>query len=495
MAAGCLPLELQQDIFSLLDSRSFHAARCVCKWWRYASLNYTTLSIQLQKLPIRPAIDTIAASPQKLHTLINQAAHRLMFGLHVTREQEVFGSLQSAWKLPVRPKMAASSDGTKMVTVYDRAVTLFDVSGSQPIPLLQRQLNGLRANISHKQDCPWVRVTALSHHELALSSDGRLLVVALDQTIQIYDLSEDGEIEPVNGYLKQARGDCISAIEFEQKDYMLRVCLSAHGAVLYLGSPDSGGTATADISHWRSELGLNHTFLNSVLLTVNSGGPSTTQFSGIQLLRQFKNGYLFGAQKHRGGASSRYVLGHIRCSTNPRFLAPTAEHASITELASLESFLSSCDYALNELADTGMGGWDNMPCAHEHHPRFALSGDLLVVAERDKKSVRPMPHWTQLFLYRVPSEHRMSRMLEKFAPLKAEEPGLFTSQQQIWSADEVEVVGEPEQRVARIPLCLGSFPGALKLVELAKTTYDKQPAHNLKITTEETTKVWNLRDM
>ena len=454
------------------------------------------LSNQVQKLPIRPAIDMKATSPQKLQLLFNEAAHRLMFGLQVTREHEIFGALQSAWKLPVRPKMAASSDGTKMVTIYDRAVTLFDVSGFQPIPLFQRQLNNLRASVSCMQECPWMRVTALSRHELGLSSDGRLLAVALDQTIQIYDLSEDGESEPVNGYLKQARGDSISAIEFEQDDYTLRVCLSGKGAVLYLGSPRTARTTGADISHWRSKFGLEHTFLNSVLLNLNSGMPSTAQIAGIQLLRPFKNGYLFGAQKHRGGISSRYLIGHMECFTDPQTSALTAAHARITELATLESFLSSCDYALNELADTGMGGWDNMPCAHEHHPRFALAGDLLVVAERDKKSVRPMPKWTQLFLYRVPSEHRLSGMLEKVDSPEKDKPEASPGRQQARPvSSEVEAVDEPKHSVARIPLCLGSVPGEVRDIGFARTSLDNQPTYALKVMTEETTKAWNLVDM
>jgi hypothetical protein len=341
-----------------------------------------------------------------------------------------------------------------------------------------------------------MRVTALSHHELALSSDGRLLAVALDQTIQIYDLSENGESESVNGYLKQARGDCISAIEFEQNDYTLRVCLSGKGAVLYLGSPKNSSTSGADISHWRSKLGLDHTFLNSVLLTFNSDTPSTAQISGIQLLRPFKNGYLFGAQKHRGGVSSRYIIGHMECSTDPRTLALTGANARITELATLESFLSSCDYTSSGLADTGMGGWDNMPCAHEHHPRFALAGDLLLVAEREKKSVRPMPKWTQLFLYRVPSEHRLSGMLEKVDPLENEKPEVSPEEQQARSASsQGEAVDEPKHSVVRIPLCLGSVPGEVRDIGFAKTSLDNQPAYALKVTTEESTKAWNLVDM
>lgn len=494
MAATGLPLELQQQIFSLLDSRSFHAARSVCRWWRYASLNYTTLSDQLQKLPIRPAIDIKATSPQELQLLINQAGHRLMFGLQVSREQEVFGTLQSAWKLPVRPKMAASSDGTKMVTIYDRTVTLFDVSGSNPTSLLQRPLNGLVGNVS-MEECLWARVTALSRHELALSSDGRLLAIALHQTIQIYDLSKNGDIEPVNGHLKQARGDCISAIEFEQDNHTLRVCLSGQGAVLYLGSPENAGTVLADMSHWRSKLGLQHAFLNSVLLTMNSDTPSTAQIAGIQLLRPLKGGYLFGAQKHRGGASSRYLLGHMKCFTDPRTLIFTAEHGSVTELASLESFLSSFDYASNKLFGTGMGGWDNMPCAHEHHSRFGLSGDLLVVAERDKKSVRSLPNWTQLFVYRIPSQRVMSQMLENVDAQRDKKPRVSAAQEAGPSVpSEVEVIHAPTHTVARIPLCLGRVPGRIRDIQLVKTSLEKQPAYTLKVMTEEATRVWNLVD-
>jgi hypothetical protein len=37
MAATSLPLELQQQIFTFLDPRSFNAARSVCRYWHFAS--------------------------------------------------------------------------------------------------------------------------------------------------------------------------------------------------------------------------------------------------------------------------------------------------------------------------------------------------------------------------------------------------------------------------------------------------------------------------
>jgi hypothetical protein len=185
----------------------------------------------------------------------------------------------------------------------------------------------------------------------------------------------------------------------------------------------------------------------------------------------------------------------MKSSTNPFTSTQTAEYGSVTELAALESFMGSRDYAMRELSDLGMGGWETMPGAHELHPRFAVSGDLLVVAERDKKSVRSGSTWTQLFLYRVPSERRISAMLEEVDTIKDEDIKAFVEG---WSdrraMNDVEAAEKIQHNVARIPHCLGGMVGEVTDIEFTNVGSGGQRSRRLKVATEETTKVWSFVD-
>ena len=73
MGATRLPLELQQQIFSFLDTKSFYAARNACKWWRFASDDAVTLSRQLKKLPIHPPVEPWKCSSHELQCLFHEA--------------------------------------------------------------------------------------------------------------------------------------------------------------------------------------------------------------------------------------------------------------------------------------------------------------------------------------------------------------------------------------------------------------------------------------
>ena len=90
-----------------------------------------------------------------------------------------------------------------------------------------------------------------SDHELALSSDGRLPAVALERTIQIYDLSAEPNSVIVNEHISSTAGLCICDVDFEQNNHVLWVRLSGKGAVLYLGTPQLNGknVENASIEH------------------------------------------------------------------------------------------------------------------------------------------------------------------------------------------------------------------------------------------------------
>ncbi|KAI7221788.1 hypothetical protein KC333_g1555 [Hortaea werneckii] len=512
MGSTRLPLELQQHVFSYLDPKSFWAARNVCKWWRFASVDAVTLARQLRKLPILPPADAAQLTPREMHDLFAEASYTLMLGMQVKRGADEEGTMSAPQRQGffAGPRVTATSSGTRTVTINDRMIALFDTAGDTPRLLTQRPLNDLKETVGNG---PWLKVTPSSYHELALSSDGNLLAIAQERTIQIYDLSAEPDSFTVNEYIPSAAGHYICGLDFEQVDHVLRVRLSGKGAVLYLGTPPSDPYSKgehqqqqkADIWHWKSKAGLRHVFLDSTLLSLRSTDTSGSEsgstdpdarLSGIQLLRPFEQGYLLGAQKHGRKESSHYVLAHVQCSSpssttttiDPSSSPPSVEPTTVTLLARLESFLSAWDYTLNGSSDSsssssssgGMGRWENMPSCHEHHPSYALSTDmrLLVLAERDKKRIRPV-QLSQLFVYRLPGERRLVARLRRGQRWEEEEErrddggGVVRS---LPSDAGDEVLGDWEVRkgrkkkhaVARIPLCLSTIQGAvneLRLVE------------------------------
>ncbi|KAI6908493.1 hypothetical protein D0869_01664 [Hortaea werneckii] len=525
MGSTRLPLELQQHVFSYLDPKSFWAARNVCKWWRFASVDAVTLARQLRKLPILPPADAGQLTPREMHDLFAEASYTLMLGLQVKRGADEEGTMSAPQRQGffAGPRVTATSSGTRTVTINDRMIALFDTAGDTPRLLTQRPLNDLKETVGNG---PWLKVTASSYHELALSSDGNLLAIAQERTIQIYDLSAEPDSFTVNEYIPSAAGHYICGLDFEQNDHVLRVRLSGKGAVLYLGTPpldpDSKSKhhqqQKADIWHWKSKAGLRHVFLDSTLLslrsnhTIGSESGSTdpvSRLSGIQLLRPFEQGYLLGAQKHGRKESSHYVLAHVQCSTpssttttDPSSFSPssppTVEPTTITLLARLESFLSAWDYTLNGTSDSsssssssgGMGRWENMPSCHEHHPSYALSADmrLLVLAERDKKRIRPV-QLSQLFVYRLPGERRLVERLRRGQRREVEERkdgGVVVGSLPSDAGDEVlgdwEVkTGRERHAVARVPLCLSTIQGAVNELRLVEEGGGASSCHEEKV--------------
>ncbi|KXL48035.1 hypothetical protein M433DRAFT_3510 [Acidomyces richmondensis BFW] len=465
MGSTRLPLELQQLIYSFLDAESFHAARNVCKWWRYASVDTITLARQLKKLPILPSPDASTASPLELHHLFAEASYILMLGVRIERES-VIALNPPALQLG-GPKVIATTNGQWTVTLNNRQIALFDTTSKEPRLLCQRPLNDLRETIGNG---PWLKVGPTTYLEMALSSDGRLLAIAQERVVQIYDLAAPADSFTVNENIALAAGCYICGIDFEQHGHVLRVRLSSKGTVLYLGTPPSmaESRATANLEHWKSRRGLKHVFLDSSVLVpparVQDGHAS--RLSGLQLIRPFYDGFLFAAQHHGGDESSHYILGHVRCSTPHNPEALTAEPQGVTILAKLQSFLSAWNYTLNGSNEGGRGLWENMPSAHEHHPCFALSPDsrMLILGECDKKRVRPHP-LTQIFAYRLPPEGTWLQTLKEQERLRTGNWATRAS----WLAkletgqDDSCHRQRPEKKhaIGRIPLCISTVQGAV----------------------------------
>ena len=294
MAATKLPLEIQQQIFSMLDSKSFPNARGVCRYWRFASNGCLTLYQHLGRLPIRLAVELQHVNPRKLDLLFTQMAHRLMFGLVVSEGLSVAGALHPSCKLPVRPRTAASRDGKKSVALNDRTVTLFDTSGVSPVAIAQIQLHNFR---NLPVGCPGLRPSASAQHQLALTSNGSLLAVAMDRTIQIYNLLDRGNCRVVTRHFADASTQRVARLDFDQNDHMLRIQLTGGGTVLYLGSPGIDGITATEFSYWNSDCGLKHTFMDSSRFSVATNLGDGIRFSGVQLIRSVGDGFLFAAQR------------------------------------------------------------------------------------------------------------------------------------------------------------------------------------------------------
>ncbi|TKA74710.1 hypothetical protein B0A55_05102 [Friedmanniomyces simplex] len=510
MGSTRLPLELQQQIYSCLDTRSFHAARNVCKWWRFASLDAVTLSRQLHKLPVLPPASAGKSSPQEMQSLWSEAAHTLLLGTRVQRQQDLPGTTAMAQKLgfTLGPRVIMATKGDRTVTINDRTIALFDTSGGQPKVTMQRLLNDYTETVG---SAPWLRVAPTSYRELALSASGILLAVAHERTIQIYDLAARPDSIVVHEYIDSAAGHHICGLEFEQHDRVLRVSLSGKGAVLYLGTPaaEKLSNTTGTREHWSSKAGLSHVFLHSALLAINSQDNTSEhvgRLSGLQLLRPWQEGFLFAAQRHGGNESSHYVLAHIKCSVPGTTHELTAEPGSVAILARLESFLSAWDYTLNSKNESGMGLSENMPSAHEHHTTLALSPDsnMLVVAERNKKTIRPVP-LTQLFLYRLPGERRMLGLLEEQLRERSGEsatlPGVLgklETGRAYPRGRSGTTDGLMKYNVARIPLCLSTLRGAvseLKFEQVMDVDTGSARAFALTACTTEAVKGWTVTEL
>ncbi|KAM0722946.1 hypothetical protein Q7P37_001144 [Cladosporium fusiforme] len=515
MAATSLPLELQQQIFSCLDAKSFYAARSVCRYWHFASQDSVTLEKQLRKLPILPQPNARQSTAGELLKLFNDASHTLMLGMQVKREPGSSASVEAPRQQSFQsgPRICATTNGSRTVTLNDRQIALYDTSVTPSKLISTRPINDLKETVGSG---PWLKISPPANHDLALSSDGTLLAIAQERTIQIYDLLADADSFTVNQYITSASGHYICGLDFEQNDHVLRVQLSGKGAVLYCGAPpeDSESKATANLDHWKSKRGLRHTLLDTHVISLpeeDNSSDQTARLSGLQLLKPFHSGYLFAAQRHGGGNSSHYILGHVRTSAPDNTTALVAEPSSVTVLSRLESFLSAWDYTLHCLknAETGFGLWENMPSAHEHHPSFALASqaNLLILAENDKKRVRPTP-LAQLYAYRIPTEAQMATTittnirqregkwdsLATFLDRLEANQGERQRRISMKHDDFEEQAAKPEFKTGHVPICLGTVEGKLTDMKFEHdaVTGDQGRKHIFTVATDDTTRTWEL---
>ncbi|OQO12204.1 hypothetical protein B0A48_02845 [Cryoendolithus antarcticus] len=479
--AMSLPLELQQHIFDFLDSRTFAAARKVCRSWRFASTDSVTLERQLRKLPIAPPADVARETPRELARLYDEATRTLMLGMRVSRQPDLSQGTQP--ELHERIRTHGTSRGSRSVVVDDGSIDLYESTSSLHVLVKQRQLAEFEGLVSGG---PWLNTPPLASRHLALSRGGRLLAIAKERTIQIIDLLAEGNSSVVHTYGTWATGQSICGLAFEHDDYLLRVSWNDGGRVVYYGAVavNSASEECADMLHWKGRIGLKHIFVDTTKLVLPSVDLESSQehhrLAGLQLLQSAHSGFHFAAQQHGGGRSSHYVYGHIRVAQSGIDGASTIDCTSVTMLSHLDSYLSSMPYTLNcggSFADD-RGLWENMPSAHEHHPSYTLSSDgsLLLLAERSKKELRYHARM-QLFVYRLPSLKEIDYQLgqsqilhpnEAFiASFEARWGGLkrrrISMKYEDFEADcsALQPKEREMHRIGRLPICLGMALGSV----------------------------------
>jgi hypothetical protein len=461
-----LPLELQQQIFSYLDPWSFYASRNVCRYWKYASRDAVTLANQLGQLPIEPTTWVKKADSKRRESVYDEAARALMLGMRVKASTSTDDSLSARLD---KSKLALSKDGKRAVSLHDRTITHYDTTTSEPTIISTRPINDLRTAIGGG---PWFKCSPTSMYELALSSDGRMLAIALERTIQVYDLDTSADSWPVASYITSATGHYIAALDFEHNDSLLRVQLSNKGVVVYLGSPQE---SRPGLEHWQDKGGLKHAFLDASKLALPStepvnGIPAVSQrLAGLQLLRPFANGWLIAAQKHATNVQSgSYCLAYVPFSQIHRHVL-TAERA-VTVLEDLPVHLSEHIQHL----------WHDLPSAHINHPRFALSpnNSLLAMSENNSSSTPNTPSSNRVFLYRLPSSEKLVETLKPQHPL----------------LQKLEAEQGFKYQIKRLPTSLGSISG--KILNFSFESVDDSANSPLTVTavTDTGAMAWTLLD-
>ncbi|KAK6005340.1 hypothetical protein QM012_008119 [Aureobasidium pullulans] len=461
-----LPLELQQQIFSYLDPWSFYASRNVCRFWKYASRDAVTLANQLGQLPIEPTTWIKKADSKRRESVYDEAARALMLGMRIKASASTDDSLSTRLD---KTKLALSEDGKRAVSLHDRTITHYDTTTPEPTVISTRPINDLRTAMGGG---PWFKCSPTSMYELALSSDGRMLAIALERTIQVYDLNSSPDSWPMASYITSATGHYIAALDFEHNDSLLRVQLSNKGVVVYLGSPKD---ASPGLEHWQDKGGLKHAFLDASKLSLPQtdsvdGTPAVSQrLAGLQLLRPFANGWLVAAQKHATNVQSgSYCLAYVPFSQIHGHVL-TAERA-VTILEDLPVHLSEDIQHL----------WHDLPSAHINHPRFALSpnNSLLAMSESDATSTPTSSLANRVFLYRLPSTEKLMDTLKPQCPL----------------LKKLEAEQEFKYQIKRLPTSLGSISG--KILDFTFESVDSGVSSSLAVTavTDTSAMTWTLLD-
>jgi len=391
-----------------------------------------------------------------------------MLGLQITPSENDHKSLSQRLNAP---KIAVSSNGTRAATLNSRTITLHDMTQPDTPTLTSRPINDLHTAAGGG---PWFKCAPTSVYELALSADGNLLAIALERTIQIYDLADTSEDAwPVAAYIPSASGHYIAGLSFSHNDSLLRVELSNKATVVYLGTPSE---KQGDLAHWGSKSGLRHAFADSSKITTLVPGE---RIVGLQLLREMGEGYLFAAQRHApAGPPNSYVMGFLKVGMVHNHLPATQARATLL----VDLAISHPRKQELESIDT----WNVLPSGREQHPRFASSGDGRLLVFSEAKVTTEAVGSNNVFVYRVPGTETLKRALNE---TKKEQEQAATETATHETADEEKK--ETKHTVHRLPMHVGAIKGRVLAFDMLQTGAE---ACEVTITTEMGEKKWKLFD-
>ncbi|KAF2238193.1 hypothetical protein EV356DRAFT_507272 [Viridothelium virens] len=258
MAAASLPTELLQLTYDLLDPRDFYSARRVCRWWHQASNDVLILRKQLDNLPIiQPNDSNFRRDLEWCLTMFDKAAYVHMMGMRLER----YTDLDIAYSKKInKSKYAVSSNGSRVAALDSGLLTIYDATTEKCEIICEQATN---SNKWMSGPGPWFKSAPNASFELALSADNSLVAVALERTIQIYQLSTS-TVGPLCKWLSNACGDYVVAVEFAHNDRLLRLQLSK-GHVIYLGRP-SAPSHPDTFSYWQSAI--HQVYLDSAHLQI-----------------------------------------------------------------------------------------------------------------------------------------------------------------------------------------------------------------------------------
>ncbi|KAI9691818.1 MAG: hypothetical protein M1822_007890 [Bathelium mastoideum] len=241
MAAATLPTELLQLVYRFLDPPDFFSARRVCKWWRHTSDNTTVLHKQLDLLPVvQPCDPTLRQDLSWFRLVFNKVAYSHMMGMQLEKSSSI--ELAYARKIN-KSKFAVSGDGSRLAALDSGLMTVHNTTDDFRIVHAQ-PTNSYKWMLGPG---PWFKSAPNACFELGISADTSVVAIALERTVQIYELSSLAPI-PISKWLAPACGDYIVGVEFAFEDCLLRLQLSK-GHVVYLGEPGNRDRDT--FTYWQ----------------------------------------------------------------------------------------------------------------------------------------------------------------------------------------------------------------------------------------------------
>ncbi|KAF2151255.1 hypothetical protein K461DRAFT_280045 [Myriangium duriaei CBS 260.36] len=368
-----LPVELRQIILSELDPFSFQNTISTSRTWNEISRDTVVLRRQLNKLPL----ENRSRADLQVHGL----------ELLINAQQQAVSDLLLDAEIEVRPrggshdmlesKIAISSDQLKVVTLEDRLLTLYSIQQHQNRRiyrvLARRRLNDIR---SPTKSGPVLRNAPSCVFELALAKDSNMVAVALDRSIQIYDMTR-GDEPPLATYVAAAGGHFITGLDFQCHDAALRLRLNKMGTVLYLGNTHQVEAAgSAEFMDWKDCKGLEVTMLDSTSVRIlGSSREDTTNPAGLRLLNRVGRGWKFVAQR----SAMSYCIGWISDDA----ISQSRRDPRGVE-AEMVLDLSCTNSSVDGMTAEGVAYWAEHPSGGaQTYPHFCLSPDrtLLVVTE------------------------------------------------------------------------------------------------------------------